>query len=132
MDLRPLATTALFAASAVLFGCEGTSTPEEASPVDDTAAPVEDAAPTTQGALPVEDADATFLAASGMHFKIDGMSCGNCVNAIETAVAQINGVNHVIVSLDRKEAVIDADEALVEEIMQTITDSGFTVEKIDA
>ena len=39
--------------------------------------------------------------------KVEGMSCGHCVQAVETALADIDGVEKVVeVSLERGEAVI--------------------------
>lgn len=63
--------------------------------------------------------------------KVEGMSCGNCVKAIETNVGELEGVNNVAVSLDDKEVQVDFDPtaATVDKIAEEIEDSGFDVVK---
>ena len=63
--------------------------------------------------------------------KVEGMSCGNCVKAIETNVGELAGVNNVAVSLDDKEVQVDFDpsEASVNKIEEEIEDSGFDLVK---
>lgn len=61
--------------------------------------------------------------------KVEGMSCENCVNAIETNVNELNGVSTVDVTLDAGEVSVEFDEAKVslDQIKETIEDQGFDV-----
>lgn len=63
--------------------------------------------------------------------KVEGMSCGNCVKAIETNVGELEGVSDVAVSLDDKEVQVDFDPtaATADKIAEEIEDSGFDVVK---
>lgn len=63
--------------------------------------------------------------------KVEGMSCGNCVKAIETNVGEITGVSTVSVALDAGEVQVDFDSniATVAKIEEEIEDSGFDVVK---
>lgn len=63
--------------------------------------------------------------------KVDGMSCGNCVKAIETNVGELSGVISVKVSLEDKEVQVDFDQSVttVSKIEDEIEDSGFDVVK---
>ncbi|MDS9472900.1 copper chaperone CopZ [Sporosarcina pasteurii] len=62
--------------------------------------------------------------------KVEGMSCNHCVNAIETNVGELNGVNNVKVSLEENNVTIDFDKAktTLDKIKETIEDQGFDVQ----
>lgn len=55
---------------------------------------------------------------------IGGMSCGNCVQKVESAMKKVAGVRSVHVSLSDASAVVTGDFD-PEQLKQTITDSGF-------
>lgn len=59
--------------------------------------------------------------------QVDGMSCEHCVRAISQALAAVPGVQHVEVSLERGEAVIEG-EAEVSALIAAIVDEGYTAE----
>lgn len=63
--------------------------------------------------------------------KIDGMHCNHCKNAVESAIAHIDGaIAHV--DLDLKQARIDLDRDVSNDVIQAaITDAGFTVVAIE-
>ena len=62
--------------------------------------------------------------------KVQGMSCGHCVKAVESSVGELKGIENVKVNLDNAEAVVSFDEAQVslEDIKETIEDQGYDVE----
>ncbi|KXH83750.1 copper chaperone CopZ [Sporosarcina sp. HYO08] len=61
--------------------------------------------------------------------KVEGMSCGHCVNAIETSVGGLTGVAAVAVDLNKAEVAVefDATQTTVADIKETIEDQGFDV-----
>jgi len=62
--------------------------------------------------------------------KVQGMSCGHCVNAIEESVGQLAGVEQVKVNLTDAQVNLVFDEAQVshEKIKLTIEDQGYEIE----
>lgn len=58
---------------------------------------------------------------------IDGMSCGGCVLSVEKALARVAGVQKVIVSLEKKEAVIEGEHLEREALSDAVTDAGYDV-----
>jgi copper chaperone len=62
--------------------------------------------------------------------KVQGMSCGHCVKAIEGSVGQLEGVKQVNVKLD--EAVVEVafteSEVSLDKIKEAIEDQGYEVE----
>ena len=65
-----------------------------------------------------------FSDGTGTTIKIGGMSCGNCVQKVESAMQNVAGVTSVRVSLAENSAVVMGDFDL-DQLKQTITDSGF-------
>ncbi|GGG93223.1 copper chaperone CopZ [Staphylococcus pragensis] len=61
--------------------------------------------------------------------KVDGMSCDHCRNAIESALAKINGVRTAEVDLDKNEVRVDYDDNKVsmQEMKDAIEDQGYDV-----
>lgn len=61
--------------------------------------------------------------------KVDGMSCGHCVKAVESSVGELNGVEKVNVSLADAEVAISFDEAQVslDQIKETIEEEGYDI-----
>jgi copper chaperone len=59
--------------------------------------------------------------------KVDGMSCGHCVETIENALGKMGGVNQVQVSLENKKVSVDFDEnqTTVDAIKEKIVEAGF-------
>lgn len=64
--------------------------------------------------------------------SIEGMSCGHCVNHVKEALSELNGVTSVDVSLEGKNAILDAkNDVKDEEIKFAIDDAGYEVVKIE-
>jgi len=61
--------------------------------------------------------------------KIQGMTCGGCVNSVKTVLEKLPGVDQADVSLDNAEAVVQHDVAItsVEQLKTAISDAGFDV-----
>ena len=64
--------------------------------------------------------------------SIEGMSCGHCVKHVNDALNEINGVTNVNVSLNDKNASIDAtNDVKDEDIKFAIEDAGYEVVSIE-
>jgi copper chaperone len=61
--------------------------------------------------------------------KVEGMSCGHCVAAVEKAVKDLSGINMVNVDLTAKTVTVDFDNQVVnlENIKEAIEDQGYDV-----
>ena len=64
-------------------------------------------------------------------FKVEGMSCGHCVKAIESSVTEISGVDNVQVHLENGTVDVEFNKDVVEvqQITNTIEEQGYTVAK---
>lgn len=62
--------------------------------------------------------------------KVEGMSCGHCVNAIESSVKELNGVEKVKVQLAEGtvEVTIDSSAITLKDIVAVIEDQGYDVQ----
>ena len=62
--------------------------------------------------------------------KVNGMTCGGCVNSVRKAVAAVDGVSSVDVSLPNAQATVvyDAARAKPADFKSAITDAGFDTE----
>ncbi len=60
--------------------------------------------------------------------KVEGMTCGHCVKAVEQALAGVAGVSAVReVSLERGEAVVDGAADLAE-LLAVVREEGYDAE----
>jgi copper chaperone len=61
--------------------------------------------------------------------KVQGMSCGHCVNAVESSVGELQGVSSVKVDLEKGEVCVafDNDKTPLTEIQETIEEQGYEV-----
>ena len=61
--------------------------------------------------------------------QVQGMSCGHCVNAVESNVGKLDGVEQVKVNLESGKVDVSYDEGkvTVEKIKETIDDQGYDV-----
>jgi len=59
--------------------------------------------------------------------KISGMSCQHCVQSIENALQQSDGVDKVLVDLNEEKAYIEYDPSKIndENLLQVIKDTGY-------
>ncbi len=63
--------------------------------------------------------------------NIDGMSCGHCKLRVENVLMSIDGVESAEVSLDDKNAVVQASKTISNAVLEeAILDAGFDVENI--
>lgn len=60
-------------------------------------------------------------------FAVEGMGCQHCVHSIENALNELEGVQHVEVSLEKNNAVIEYDENLLTEkdLQATVDEAGY-------
>lgn len=63
--------------------------------------------------------------------NVDGMTCGHCVKAVEEIILDIKGVVSVEVSLDSASAVVEYENANIEDIVEEINDSTYEASLID-
>ena len=68
--------------------------------------------------------------ANQVTLQVQGMSCGHCVNAVESNVGKLEGVDQVKVHLEsgKVEVSFDKEKVTVEKIKETIDDQGYEVE----
>lgn len=60
--------------------------------------------------------------------KVEGMSCGHCVNSIESSVGALNGVSSVKVDLSNNEVTVEYDHVeTLKKIKETIEEQGYEV-----
>ncbi|TWT27306.1 copper chaperone CopZ [Planomicrobium sp. CPCC 101110] len=61
--------------------------------------------------------------------KVQGMSCGHCVNAVESSVGGLQGVSSVKVDLEKGEVAVEYDtsKTSLDKIQETIEDQGYDV-----
>ena len=61
--------------------------------------------------------------------QVQGMSCGHCVNAVESNVGKLDGVELVKVNLETGKVDVSYDEGkvTVDKIKETIDDQGYDV-----
>lgn len=63
---------------------------------------------------------------------IEGMSCGHCVKHAKEALAELNGVTNVKVTLEDKTAILEASvDVKDEDIKFAIEDVGYEVVSIE-
>ncbi|MDI2588719.1 copper chaperone CopZ [Psychrobacillus sp. NEAU-3TGS] len=62
--------------------------------------------------------------------NVQGMSCGHCVNAVESNVGKLDGVELVKVHLDagKVDVSFDNEKVTVAKIKETIDDQGYDVD----
>lgn len=64
--------------------------------------------------------------------KIEGMSCGHCVNHVKESLSKLNGVTSVNVNLEDNNAILDADNDVKDEdIKLAIEEVGYEVVSIE-
>ncbi|MDA2216807.1 copper chaperone CopZ [Bacillus albus] len=62
--------------------------------------------------------------------KVEGMSCGHCVNSIESSLKELNGVEQVKVQLAEGtvDVTIDSSAVTLKDIVAVIEDQGYDVQ----
>lgn len=60
--------------------------------------------------------------------NIEGMSCGHCVKHVEEALKEVSGVTNVLVSLEKKNAVVEISDTVSDETLkEVVEDVGYDV-----
>ncbi|WP_404447239.1 copper chaperone CopZ [Sutcliffiella horikoshii] len=61
--------------------------------------------------------------------KVNGMSCGHCVKAVEGSVGELDGVNSVKVDLATGTVAVEfkSEQVTVDKIKETIDEEGYEV-----
>lgn len=61
--------------------------------------------------------------------KVEGMSCDHCKNAVESALANINGVSTAEVDLDKGQVRVgySEDKVSIKEMKEAIEEQGYDV-----
>lgn len=61
--------------------------------------------------------------------RVEGMSCGHCVKAIEENVGELAGVSAVMANIDQHEVVVEYDpkKMTIAQIKEVIEDQGYEI-----
>jgi len=61
--------------------------------------------------------------------RVEGMSCGHCVETIQKAVGEVPGVRKVDVDLEKKEVSVELEEGKspLKEVTEKIREAGYEV-----
>jgi copper chaperone len=64
-----------------------------------------------------------------IQLKINGMTCGSCVNSVTRVLEAVPGVTKAVVSLEHKHAIVTHDPARagVEQLKAAVEDAGYDV-----
>jgi periplasmic mercuric ion binding protein len=70
-----------------------------------------------------------FAATKKSVIRVDGMKCAKCTGSVEKALKATEGVEKVEMNLERKEAIVEYDDAKVTEakLREVINATGFKV-----
>lgn len=64
--------------------------------------------------------------------RIEGMMCGHCVAHVEKALAAVEGVSGVTVSLEEKNAKVELATDVSDDVLKaTVTEAGYEVVGIE-
>ncbi len=68
------------------------------------------------------------MAQKSITIQIEGMTCGHCVHAVQSAIEELDGVSQAEVSLEDKSAVVtyDPDWIDTDEIADIIEEEGYS------
>ena len=61
---------------------------------------------------------------SKQELGVEGMACGHCKNAVETALLDLDGVNEAEVDLDKEVVTIEHEEVGEKDLIAAIEDAG--------
>lgn len=63
--------------------------------------------------------------------RIQGMSCEHCVQAVNNALAEVEGVDRVVeVDLERGEAIVEGEPA-ISALVAAIAEEGYSAESVE-
>lgn len=55
--------------------------------------------------------------------KIEGMTCGHCVQSAKESLQEIKGIKSVTISLEKANATLELEDISAEEVIQQFNDS---------
>lgn len=59
--------------------------------------------------------------------KIEGMSCGHCVKAVQQALEEVSGVTKAVVSLETNSAQVQHDGSIeIKTLIEAVEDEGYS------
>ncbi|MCG8499451.1 MAG: copper ion binding protein [Firmicutes bacterium] len=66
---------------------------------------------------------------NSVEFKVNDMTCSNCVDVVRSAVGALKGVENVKIDPDSKHVKVDFDDAAIHEqdIKSAVTDMGYNI-----
>ena len=64
-----------------------------------------------------------------IELKVEGMTCGGCINSVQNALNQRNGIRSATADLDSGIVTVEFDSAIIQQpvIAAAITEAGFEV-----
>ncbi len=64
-----------------------------------------------------------------IELKVEGMTCGGCVNSVQNALNRRNGISSATADLDSGIVTVDFDSGIIQQsiISASITEAGFDV-----
>lgn len=64
-----------------------------------------------------------------IELKVEGMTCGGCVNSVQNALNQRNGIRSATADLDSGIVTVEFDSTIIQQpvIVTAITEAGFDV-----
>ena len=64
-----------------------------------------------------------------IELKVEGMTCGGCVNSVQNALNQRNGIRSATADLDSGTVTVEFDSAIIQQpvIAAAIAEAGFDV-----
>ena len=64
-----------------------------------------------------------------IELKVEGMTCGGCVNSVQNALNQRSGIHSATADLDSGIVTVEFDSAIIQQpvIAAAITEAGFDV-----
>lgn len=62
---------------------------------------------------------------SELRFQVPGMTCGHCVNAVQTELAAVPGVLSVEVDLESKNVVVSGSSIDTKAVIAAVDEAGF-------
>ncbi len=67
-----------------------------------------------------------------IQLKVEGMSCGHCVNAVTEALLGVDGVNNAAVDLAGGRARVEFDEGkpTTAQLVGAVMEEGYTAEEV--
>ncbi len=63
-----------------------------------------------------------------IHLKINGMSCGHCVKAVERALDHVSGVQTRSVQVGSAEVTFDPQQTSTDRLLNAIREEGYLAE----